>query len=242
MVNKSSKLEFVLIAVLATLCIALKASPQQSISAPLQRVKLSSTIEETIDEMFVKEGDRVEKGQPLVAFSDEIYCLTVDRLELLIEKAKYDWITSKELASRNIHTNADLGNFKLEYDKLSVELKMAQHNLTERKIVSPISGIVSRKNYSAGEVAQRSQPIYEIINTSFLMMEFYLGVEYLDKVKLGGVYQVQFPAVSETGYFKAKVHFIDPEVDSQSGLFRVRLVMDNNKHQLKAGLRSVVQF
>lgn len=242
MINQLFKLEFVIVAVISSLCITTNASPQEAISAPLQRIKLSSTIEETIDKMFVEEGDRVKKNQPVFAFSDEIYSLTVNRLKLLTEKAESDWSTSKELASRNIHTSADLGNFKLEYDKLSVELKMAQYNLAEREVVSPISGIVSRKNYSIGEVAQRSQPIYEIINTSFLTMEFYLGVEYLEKIKLGHVYPVQFPSLNKTEKFKATVHFIDPEVDSQSGLFRVRLVMDNQKHQLKAGLRSVVNF
>jgi multidrug efflux pump subunit AcrA (membrane-fusion protein) len=38
------------------------------------------------------------------------------------------------------------------------------------------------------------------------------------------------------------VSFIDPRIDAASGLFRVKLLLDNPNHDIKAGMRAQGDF
>jgi multidrug efflux pump subunit AcrA (membrane-fusion protein) len=39
-----------------------------------------------------------------------------------------------------------------------------------------------------------------------------------------------------------KVSFIDPRIDAASVLFRVKVLLDNKDHKIKAGMRGVADF
>ena len=41
---------------------------------------------------------------------------------------------------------------------------------------------------------------------------------------------------------EAAVSFIDPRIDAASGLFRVKLLLDNPNHDIKAGMRGEADF
>ena len=44
------------------------------------------------------------------------------------------------------------------------------------------------------------------------------------------------------GKYKAKVSFIDPRIDAASQLFRVKLLLDNPNHEIKAGMSGLADF
>ena len=48
---------------------------------------------------------------------------------------------------------------------------------------------------------------------------------------------MDFPEVTSSSQGKAKLKFIDPQVDSRSGLFRVMFEFDNAEAKIKPGVR-----
>ena len=61
-------------------------------------------------------------------------------------------------------------------------------------------------------------------------------------LKKGMEAQVLFPELPEIKESKATLAFIDPQLDSRSGLFRVRFDFDNSKLKIKPGLRVKVKL
>jgi multidrug efflux pump subunit AcrA (membrane-fusion protein) len=53
---------------------------------------------------------------------------------------------------------------------------------------------------------------------------------------------VIFPELPEIQERKASLVFIDPQLDSRSGLFRVRFDFDNSELKIKPGLRVKVKL
>ncbi len=53
---------------------------------------------------------------------------------------------------------------------------------------------------------------------------------------------VLFPELPDVGGQTAKLVFIDPQVDSRSGLYRVRFEFDNRESKIKPGLRVKVKL
>jgi multidrug efflux pump subunit AcrA (membrane-fusion protein) len=54
---------------------------------------------------------------------------------------------------------------------------------------------------------------------------------------MGDEIDVTFPEMTPAVQRKAKIHFIDPEVDARSGMFRVRLLMDNADQAVRPGMK-----
>ena len=74
-------------------------------------------------------------------------------------------------------------------------------------------------------------------------MQFYLDPALIEKLSVGDKIPVHFPA-SRGGakQYEAAVAFIDARIDAASGLFRVKLLLDNPNHDIKAGMRAEGDF
>lgn len=209
---------------------------------PCQRVTVSSPIEEIVTTVEVKEGDRVERGQLLALLANEREKLQVERLAAMVEKAEYDYKASEKLHEQKIETAEKLFERKVELARLLAEKKMAEYEASQREIRSPIAGVVTQRHKDPGESVARVEPIVEVVDSSRLHLQFYLDTTFLSVLKPGAEIEVVFPELDGGKALVAKVDFLDPEVDAKSGLFRLRLALDNPDLTLKPGLRVLARL
>ena len=130
----------------------------------------------------------------------------------------------------------DLQGAKLDYD-------MAVQALEEKTIKSPLSGIIVKRYKEPGESVDRTEKLYDIVDIDQVYVQFYLNPSYMEKLSVGDIVPVRFPALKEGQQeYKAKVSFIDPRIDAASQLFRVKLLLDNPQHVIKAGMSGLADF
>jgi HlyD family secretion protein len=92
---------------------------------PVEEVKISSDVSGEIIELFVKEGDIVQKGQILARIQAESYAAYVEQAQANLNNAKANEVT---LQSRLKQAEAQLLNSKNAYDRTK--------NLYDKKIIS----------------------------------------------------------------------------------------------------------
>src|SRR4030042_1785768 len=143
-----------------------------------------------IKHIFVKEGDRVKKGQLLVELDDADASLQVERAEARVQEAEvsleaYRIILvryQKLLGSKVIpqQTFEEIGlKVKLDEAKLALartELSLARQNLQDHRIISPIDGVINLKIASIGEhvnVAPKDE-LLTIVQIDPLDLEFFV--------------------------------------------------------------------
>jgi len=209
---------------------------------PFREVTISASIREIIREIHVREGDRIEKGELLVNLQSEKQQFAVERLEQMISKADFDYNATKRLFEKKIASRDDAFAKEVELKRLEAELKIAKADLAERKILSPMRGVVVRKYKESAESIAENDPILEVIETDQLLFLFHLEAPMLSVVTLEQSLPVRFPEMPAISGATAKINFIDPEVDSRSGLFRVRLLFDNQAGLIRPGLRVMARF
>lgn len=225
-----------------TCCVQCPAVEVEGSAQPCQRVTVSSPIEEIVTKVEVKEGDKVEQGQLLALLANDREKLQVDRLAAMVEKAEYDYKASEKLHEQKIETAEKLFERKVELARLRAEMKIAEYEAAQREIRSPIQGVITQRHKDPGESVARVEPIVEIVDTSRLLLQFYLDTTFLSVLKPGADIDVVFPELEAGKVYSAKVDFLDPEVDAKSGLFRLRLVLDNADLTLKPGLRVLARL
>lgn len=211
-------------------------------SQPEERITISSAVEEIVDSVAVKEGDVVVEGQVLATLFATREKLEVKRLGYMIVKATEDEKTALELFEKQMKKRSFLLEKEVELQRLKVEQEMAQYSVDQRIIKSPVAGIVVHRLKDPGEAIGRVEPMFEIIDASKMKLVFYLPTKHLASLALGMEADVLFPELPDVGGQTAKLVFIDPQVDSRSGLYRVRFEFDNRESKIKPGLRVKVKL
>ncbi len=230
--------------VLLLLASSSSAAPRwvEGISQPMERITVSSPVEEIVEKVMVSEGDEVEAGQTLAELLSSQERLEVERLEVLIEKAEADYEATADLVAEKIESADKLVEAKTALKSLRIEREIAVSELEERIIRSPIEGIVVFRLKDPGEAIGRVEPLFEVIKSDQLKLQFFMSAEDLPALKVGSKATVQFPVAKPGESFTATLSFVDPQIDSRSGLFRVRYVFDNTVAAVKPGARVQVQL
>ncbi|MFT2090914.1 efflux RND transporter periplasmic adaptor subunit [Paraglaciecola sp. 2405UD69-4] len=196
-----------------------------------------------IENIYVEEGDYVEKGQILAQIEPSRYHLNLDR-------AKADLVgVEKELAKINKVYNQKLVSDDT-YDKLSAQyesakatLSLAELDLKEATIMAPISGFIAERNAKVGNLTESFQRarMFHIVQQK----ELY-GIVHLPEKELSKVFKNQSAtlvlAALDNTKVKAFVERISPVIDSATGTFKVTLRVPNLDNHLKSGMFAEVKL
>jgi len=234
---------------------------------PYMTVELSSPVQGVLEEVLVKRGDSVKKGQVLARLKSNVEKAGVNlakaqaesMTEIKVNSEKYELsqrslkrveeLYQKKLISPNEHdeafTSVVVGELEVLLSKerhhvAQLELKRAEEILRLRSIISPINGVVVERYKSPGEFIE-DQPLLKLAQVNPLNVEIIIPLHWLGTIKNGMTVQV-YPEKPVGGSYQAKVVIVDSVVDSASGTFGVRLELPNNNQRIPAGLTCAVKF
>lgn len=215
-----------------------------------EHVTLSPKKAGIISKIYVKEGDRVKKGQVLVQLEDVDARLQVERAEARVREAEASLETNRNTLGRykklyesrviSQQTYDDLSlKVKLDEARLDLaraELHLARQNLLDHQIVSPIEGVVNLKIASAGEhvnVAPKDE-ILTIVQMDPLELEFYIPENWVSRVQKGSPIQFHVKAFPDEKH-SALLQFISPTADPATRNVKMKAMASNPHHRLKPG-------
>jgi multidrug efflux system membrane fusion protein len=210
---------------------------REGVAKPFKVVTMSASLREVITQISVEEGDRITKGQVLVNLESEKEKLAVERTEQLLAKAQFDYNASKRLYEQNVSSKDDMLSKEVDLKRLQTELRMAKAEVAEREMLAPLTGVVVLRFHEPGEAVNEAEPVLQVMDSDKLLLLFHLEAPMLSTIKMGDEIKVVFPEMTPEVERKAKISFIDPEVDARSGLFRVRLLMDNADQAVRPGMK-----
>ena len=184
-----------------------------------------------IRSIHVDVGSRVGKGQTVVTMDAANY--TQQQTQLATLKRDYE----RYLELYNVG-----GISKQQLDQLKAQLDVAQtalNNLGENtRLVSPISGVVTARNYDPGDMAA-GQPILTIENINPVKVVINISESFYSQVVKGMPATVEVDALSgET--FQGKVSLIHPTLNPVSHTFPVEVEVNNADQRLRPGMFSRV--
>lgn len=134
-----------------------------------------------------------------------------------------------EQARRNaVAANAALSDAR-------ARLATAQKNINNTIITAPISGVVSERQVSAGDVVQPGALLFTVVDPSSMRLEGSVPAEQLAQVKLGVT--VTFTVNGYPGRtFSGKVTRVNPTADPSTRQVRIVISIPNTEGRLVGGL------
>jgi membrane fusion protein, multidrug efflux system len=188
-----------------------------------------------------QEGDAVKKGQLLSRIDVSALKAIITRAEASAELAKDLYERRQKLFDRGIvHKEA--------LEKARTDKALAESDLVKARVeydrgfpLSPISGTVNYLHVDEGEFVNRGQPMVDLVNVDKIKINVNvpeLDVRYLQK---GQEVMVGIDAFPDRR-LEGKVDFVSYKADPATKTFRVRVVVDNPKHEIRPGMIARVVF
>jgi RND family efflux transporter MFP subunit len=201
------------------------------------------------DSVAVEEGVSVKKGQQLAIIDHDVYLAQlvaaqagvrakeVELADAEREKkrviALYEGGSATEQSRDKAMTAAELAAASLSLTKANLEL--AQINLLESMIVSPIDGIVTAKHIDEGNLIRSGDQIVTIADMKTVRVIVAATEKYGAQITVGMPAKIKVDAFAERT-FDASVHSIHPALDAQTHTIQVEIRLDNEELLLKPGM------
>lgn len=181
-------------------------------------------------------GDFVKKGQ-ILAEIDKAQLL---QAQLQLQNKEVELQRLKSLYEAGGLSKSDLDAIELAYNVAKTQVD----NLMENTILrSPIDGVVTARNYDAGDLYGMSAPIYTV--EQIVPVKLLVGISESDytKVKKGDAIEITADAIPGKVFY-GKVEKIYPTIDPATRTFTVEVVVDNKYKTLRPGMfaRVAVNF
>lgn len=187
-----------------------------------------------INKINVEIGDNVKKGQVLAE---------MDKSQLLQAQLQ---LANQEVELQRLKALYDAGGIsKSDYDAVEMSYNIAKtqvENLVENTILrSPVDGVVTARNYDAGDMFAMSAPIYVVEQIKPVKILVAISESEYTKVKKGDSVEIVADALPEITFY-GKIEKIYPTIDPTTRTFNVEVVVANNYSTLRPGMFARVKI
>lgn len=214
--------------------------PQTEIySTTVQAYVVNNVVPQTgsrIKKINVEIGDFVSKGQILA----EMDQTNLEQTKLKLENDALELSRLKELYDAGALSKSDYEAMQLSYNVSNTQY----NNLVENTILrSPVSGVVTARNYDAGDMYAMASPIFVVQQITPVKLLVAMSETDYTKVKKGDTVEITADAIPGRT-FVGRVNRIYPVIDATSHTFTSEVVVENADRALRPGMyaRAKVTF
>jgi RND family efflux transporter MFP subunit len=223
-------------------------------------LKLSFKTGGLIAGIYVKEGDRVKKGELLASLNLSEISATVEQAKNGYDKALRDYKRAENLYRDSVATLEQKQNALTALNVAESTYKIVKFNLAHSQIKAPDNGIILRKLVKQNELVAAGYPVF-VFGTSGKQWKVETGLSDRDIIKVNrgdsasvsidAWPDVRFPAVVDqvgeisnpyTGTFKAELLLNSTDLRMASGFVTsVDIFPQSGKSYVKIPVGSIVE-
>lgn len=181
-----------------------------------------------IDKIFVEVGDHVSKGQKLV----QMDAANLKQTKLQLDNQEVEFNRIDELYKVGGASKSEWDAAKMAYDVK----KTAYQNLLENtSLLSPISGVVTARNYDSGDMYSGGNPVLTVEKITPVKLLINVSEVYFTKVKKGAPVNVKLDVYGDEA-FEGKISLIYPTIDPSTRTFQVEIQLPNQNQKVRPGM------
>ena len=228
------------VALVSVVAAARENVPQTSLYSSTVQAKVVNNIAPQgagrIQKLNVEVGDFVAKGQVLA----EMDKVQLEQAQLKLRNDETELERVRTLLSQGGISQADFDQLELAFNVS----KSSCRNIEENTILrSPVSGVITARNYDRGDMFTMGQPIYTV--QQITPVKILVGISETDytRVKKGDTVSITADALLGKE-FSGTVNRLYPTMDPATHTFNVEVTVPNTRRELRPGMyaRVTVNF
>tara|TARA_R110000787_G_scaffold43892_2_gene107506 strand:+ start:84064 stop:85242 length:1179 start_codon:yes stop_codon:yes gene_type:complete len=194
-----------------------------------------------LTKVYVKEGQKVTKGQLLATIDDGGMSQQVAQMEVQFSLAKTTFERQKRLWEQKIGSEIEFLQAKATYEGQENAVNQMKSQLAKTSVRAPFSGIIDDVITEQGTVvgAGASQLI-RIVNLDNMYIEAEVPEGYLSSIVPGKTVEVYFPVLGET--LNTKVDQVSNYINPSNRTFKITIQIPNKEKHIKPNLTAKIKI
>lgn len=215
-----------------------------------QEAEISPEVSGKVKSILAEVGDELKAGDPIFKLNDELLRLQVEKARSLVTQLEGNHLTSKRDLSRKekLHQDGVISELDLDLAKAKekadrgllggakTSLKIAQRDLRESTIRSPISGSLAERLIDIGTAVLPQMKVASVVDTSRIRIRIGVSEKEIHKIKKGQQVEVYVDAFPNEEY-QGMVFSVGMKANESTLTFPVEVEIVNNREpMLKPGM------
>ena len=205
-----------------------------------QSVELYPERSGTITRIFVKEGQKVTKGQTLLQIDDSIIERSLMELQTQLDLAATTFERQERLWNQNIGSELQFLQAKAQKEGLENSINSLKEQGKKLKVLAPFSGVIDEVFAKTGGLAAPQIPTFRLVNLNTVHIESEVTESYLKSIKKGTAVDLFFPSIGKN--IQAKINQVGNFINPNNRSFKIRINIENPNNELKANLLADVKI
>ncbi len=207
-----------------------------------QNVLIYPEMAGTLQRVYVKEGQRVAKGQILASIDDGGMGSQLAQLKTQADLAKTTFERQKRLWEQKIGSEIQYLQAKSQYESTESAVKQAESQLGKSTIRAPFSGIIDDVIKDQGTVVSPGpgSEVFRIVNLSDMYIEVDVPETYISGITKGKEAIAYFPVLGDT--VRTKIRQTGNFINPNNRAFTVEIPVPNKKGNIKPNLTAKVSL
>lgn len=199
---------------------------------PESEVDILAEWEGRLAQLYVEEGDRIEKGQILAALADDDAEILVNKARVRAENARLAFERSTRLHDQELISEDNLEKISLDKEIAEQELAEAQWRLEKTRIRAPFGGVLTERAAQPGQHVRPGDNLFRIADFTPLVARIYLPEKDVLTLEEGRSVRLALKA-DDSVRFDGRIRRISPVVDTATGTVKVTV----EAHQVPRSVR-----
>lgn len=191
-------------------------------------------------QIYVKEGQRVSKGQALGKIDDGGLTQQLAQLEIQAVLAKTTFDRQKNLWNQKIGSEIQYLQAKSNYEAQNKAVLQLKRQMAKTIVKAPFSGIVDEIITEKGTVVGLGSPVLRVINLRNMYLEAEVPEKYIGAVKRGTEVIVDFPMLNEK--ITTTISLVNNNINPGNRSFKVQIQVPNKSGLIKPNLSAKINI
>ncbi len=195
----------------------------------------------TLTRVFVKEGQKVSKGQILAKIDDGGLNQQVAQLQIQADLAKTTFERQKRLWDQKIGSEIQYLQAKSSYEAQQQAVNQAKQQVAKTVVKAPFSGTIDDVITEQGSVVAPGQSqLFRIVNLENMYIETEVPERYISTIKAGKDVQIEFPILGKA--MDAKIRQAGNFINPANRSFKIEVAVSNKDQSIKPNLTAKLKI
>lgn len=195
----------------------------------------------TLTRVYVKEGQKVSKGQVLATIDDGGLSQQVAQLQIQADLAKTTFERQERLWNQKIGSEIQYLQAKSSYEAQQRAVNQLKSQLAKTSVRAPFSGVIDDVITDQGSVVLPGQSqLMRIVNLDDMYIETDVPESYISNVTVNKTVKVEFPILGKS--LETKVRQAGNFINPANRTFKIEVAVPNKDKSIKPNLTAKLKI
>lgn len=206
---------------------------------PNRVVTLAAKVPGTIDHIFIKKGNLVQKGTLLALVDSKARLAHLKEAQSFKAQNKLGFHVQRELHKRGFSSKIALKKSAAQFESAQAKEKTMQKELEDTEIRAPFESILDHNFVEVGSYIKEGEHLFTLLDLNPILIKVSVSENINDKIREGGKAIVQFLSGDQR---EGAIIFKSSQAHDKTHAFLIEISLPNPSYTLKAGQTVDVTF